>query len=178
MASFRPALTEAPQRMTEPHWDRPVNSGPRPCHLMLDSPYQGSKTGLPPPISTSVPGTPQLAYGSPVFATGGITPSPPVIRLSRITRTQQSAIGIKTPLDHRYVRPLGSPGLHHPDRTPSLHLYDDGTWYCFGVCRAGGSVFDFGSRVLGISAKGRDFIELRDRLAGELLGEARTVWRR
>ncbi len=68
--------------------------------------------------------------------------------------------------------------FHHPDRTPSLHLYDDGTWYCFGACQAGGSVFDFGSRVLGISANGRDFIELRDRLAGELLGEARTVcWR-
>ena len=31
MASFRPALTETPQRMTKPHWDRPVNSGPRPC---------------------------------------------------------------------------------------------------------------------------------------------------
>ena len=71
MASFRPALTEAPQRMTEPHWDRPVNSGPRPCHLMLDSPYQGSKTGLTPPISTSVPGTPQLGYASLVFAAGG-----------------------------------------------------------------------------------------------------------
>jgi len=30
-ASFRPALTETPQRITKPHWDRPVNSGPRPC---------------------------------------------------------------------------------------------------------------------------------------------------
>jgi len=29
-ASFRPALTETPQR-NQPHWDRPVNSGPRPC---------------------------------------------------------------------------------------------------------------------------------------------------
>jgi hypothetical protein len=42
---------------------------------VLDSPCQGSSTGLTPPISTSVPGTPQLAYGSPVFETGGI-PSP------------------------------------------------------------------------------------------------------
>src|SRR5450755_2398425 len=38
---------------------------------MLDSPYQGSRTGLPPPISTSVPGTPQLGYASLVFAAGG-----------------------------------------------------------------------------------------------------------
>src|SRR5450755_3487824 len=28
---------------------------------MLDSPYQDSRTGLPPPISTSVPGTPPAA---------------------------------------------------------------------------------------------------------------------
>src|SRR5450755_2126887 len=28
---------------------------------VLDSPYQGSRTGLPPPISTSVPGTPAFA---------------------------------------------------------------------------------------------------------------------
>ena len=167
MASFRPALTEAPQRMTEPHWDRPVNSGPRPCHLMLDSPYQGSKTGLPPPISTSVPGTPQLAYGSPVFATGGITPSPPVIRLSRITRTQQSAIGIKTPLDHRYVRPLGSPGLHE-DHTPSLQLYEH-DWYCYGACRTGGSIYDLGALLYGLRTRGHEFLELRQRLAEELL---------
>ena len=34
---------------------------------MLDSPYQGSRTGLPPPISTSVPGTPaRLASLGPV----------------------------------------------------------------------------------------------------------------
>jgi hypothetical protein len=31
---------------------------------MLDSPCHGSRTGLTPPISTSVPGTPPLAYGS------------------------------------------------------------------------------------------------------------------
>ena len=80
MASFRPALTEAPQRMTEPHWDRPVNSGPRPCHLMLDSPYQGSRTGLPPPISTSVPGTPQPGYAALIFAAGGNDPSLSSIR--------------------------------------------------------------------------------------------------
>ena len=74
MASFRPALTEAPQRITEPHWDRPVNSGPRPCHLMLDSPYQGSRTGLPPPISTSVPGTPPVALRTPAQRRPGGTP--------------------------------------------------------------------------------------------------------
>jgi hypothetical protein len=57
----------------------------------------------------------------------------------------------------------------HEDRTASLQLYGDGTWYCFGACRAGGSVFDFGSRALGIATQGRAFLELRQRLVDELL---------
>ena len=40
MASFRPALTEAPQR-NQPHWDRPVNSGPRPCPFSVGFPLSG-----------------------------------------------------------------------------------------------------------------------------------------
>ena len=35
----------------------------------------------------------------------------------------------------------------HEDRTPSLQLYEDGTWYCYGACQAGGSIFDFAARV-------------------------------
>ncbi|HET6867185.1 MAG TPA: hypothetical protein VFH80_14795 [Solirubrobacteraceae bacterium] len=38
----------------------------------------------------------------------------------------------------------------HDDTTASLQLYNDGTWYCFGACKAGGSIFDFGSRVFGL----------------------------
>src|ERR1035438_7424092 len=41
MASSRPALTETPQRMTKPHWDRPVNSGPRPCLVSVGFPLSG-----------------------------------------------------------------------------------------------------------------------------------------
>ena len=40
MASFRPALTEAPQRHTA-HWDHPVNSGPRPCLFNVGFPLSG-----------------------------------------------------------------------------------------------------------------------------------------
>jgi hypothetical protein len=40
MASFRPALTEAPQR-NQPHWDRPVNSEPRPCLFDVGFPLSG-----------------------------------------------------------------------------------------------------------------------------------------
>ena len=36
--------------------------------------------------------------------------------------------------------------LFHDDHTPSLQLYDDGTWYCYGSCQAGGSIFDFAAR--------------------------------
>src|SRR5450432_2264447 len=52
-------------------WDRPVNSGPRPCLFDVGFPLSGSKTGLTPPISTSVPGTPQLGYAKLIFAAGG-----------------------------------------------------------------------------------------------------------
>jgi len=41
MASSRHALAEAPQRMTKPHWDRPVNSGPRPCLFDVGFPLSG-----------------------------------------------------------------------------------------------------------------------------------------
>jgi beta-1,4-mannosyl-glycoprotein beta-1,4-N-acetylglucosaminyltransferase len=42
MASSRPALTEIPQR-NGPHWDRPVNSGPRPCLVSVGLPLSGSR---------------------------------------------------------------------------------------------------------------------------------------
>src|SRR5450755_1685408 len=63
MAFSRPALTEAPAAHHQAALgtarsipDRALASS------VLDSPYQSSKTGLPPPISTSVPST--LDYGS------------------------------------------------------------------------------------------------------------------
>ena len=43
MASSRHALTEAPQRSTKPHWDRPVNSEPRPCLISDGYPLSGSQ---------------------------------------------------------------------------------------------------------------------------------------
>jgi hypothetical protein len=56
----------------------------------------------------------------------------------------------------------------HEDRTASLQLYDDGTWYCFGACKAGGSIFDFAARVWRVETKGPAFLELRARLVDEL----------
>jgi hypothetical protein len=50
-----------------------------------------------------------------------------------------------------------------------MQLYEDGTWYCFGACRRGGSIYDFAAALwLTGEPKGRAFIELRARLAEEL----------
>lgn len=56
----------------------------------------------------------------------------------------------------------------HQDRTASLQLYEDGTWYCYGACKAGGSIFDFASRLWLTDTKGAAFLKLRARLADEL----------
>jgi len=56
----------------------------------------------------------------------------------------------------------------HQDHTPSLQLYEDGTWYCYGACKAGGSIFDFAARLWRMETKDRAFLKLRSRLAGEL----------
>jgi hypothetical protein len=56
----------------------------------------------------------------------------------------------------------------HDDTDPSLQLYDDGTFYCFG-CRAGGSIYDFAARLWKTGTKRREFLALRQRLRAELL---------
>ena len=60
----------------------------------------------------------------------------------------------------------------HPETNPSLQLYADGTFYCFGsACGRGGTIIDFAAHLWlsGQSAdaplRGRQFIELRKRLA-------------
>jgi len=52
----------------------------------------------------------------------------------------------------------------HTDDTPSLQLYEDGTFYCYG-CGAGGSIYDFAGRLWSLETKGRAFVKLRARLA-------------
>ncbi|MHB8233483.1 MAG: CHC2 zinc finger domain-containing protein [Solirubrobacteraceae bacterium] len=54
----------------------------------------------------------------------------------------------------------------HDDRDPSLQLYADGGFYCFGSsCRKGGTIFDFAGYLWDIVPRGAGFIELRSRLA-------------
>ena len=64
----------------------------------------------------------------------------------------------------------------HRDRHPSLQLYPDGSFYCFGAgCRAGGSIYDFAGRLWGIEPRGAGFLQLRERLVAtfEIAGAAR-----
>jgi hypothetical protein len=54
----------------------------------------------------------------------------------------------------------------HEDTSPSLQLYPDGGFYCFGSgCRRGGTIYDFAGHLWGIDPRGVGFLELRERLA-------------
>lgn len=69
-------------------------------------------------------------------------------------------LGVDVPR-HRKVRcPF------HPDRTPSLHVYDSVArgWYCFGACRRGGTIYDLAAPLYGYTARGDDFLRLRAEL--------------
>jgi hypothetical protein len=73
MASFRPALTEAPQRK-QPHWSRPVNSGPRPCLIDVGFPLSGLQDRTHTSdlnVRARHTHESQLGYASLVFAAGG-----------------------------------------------------------------------------------------------------------
>jgi hypothetical protein len=107
----------------------------------------------------------------------GLTPAPSrpaaaAARRERAARTELDELLLAIPAAS-YVRELT--GLEprrngkvncplHADDTPSLHLYEDGTFYCFG-CGAGGSIYDFAGQLWSLKTSGRAFLELRARLA-------------
>jgi CHC2 zinc finger/RepB DNA-primase N-terminal domain len=54
----------------------------------------------------------------------------------------------------------------HQENDPSLQLYPDGTFYCFGAaCKKGGTIFDFAALLWGIGTREHDFLQLHRRLA-------------
>jgi hypothetical protein len=54
----------------------------------------------------------------------------------------------------------------HQESDPSLQLYPDGSFYCFGAgCGRGGTIIDFAAARWGMGTRGREFLELRRRLA-------------
>lgn len=59
----------------------------------------------------------------------------------------------------------------HDDRTPSCHVWPDpdAGWHCFG-CGAGGDIYTLAGLLWNVPTTGRGFIDLRRRLATELVG--------
>ncbi len=77
--------------------------------------------------------------------------------------------GIEVPHHGTISCPL--PG--HGDRTPSFKVYPghEQGWYCFG-CGAGGDIYNFAGALWGMDTRGPAFLDLRRRLAQELLRAA------
>jgi hypothetical protein len=64
-------------------------------------------------------------------------------------------------------RKIPCPFPHHENGQEweaSLQLRDHGEWNCFG-CGTGGTIYDFAAHLYGMSTKGREFKNLRERLA-------------
>ncbi len=61
----------------------------------------------------------------------------------------------------------------HDDHEPSFAAYDDPErgWYCFG-CNRGGDIYSFAAALWNLPTRGSAFVELRTRLATELLRRA------
>jgi hypothetical protein len=60
----------------------------------------------------------------------------------------------------------------HPDERPSLHVYPTAGrgWSCFS-CGRGGSIYDLASALWDVGTRGRDFIQLRQRLTEQFAAE-------
>ena len=110
-------------------------------------------------------------------------PAPSVRRVAR-TPVDRELLAIPAP---DYVRALTGREPNkagkvlcpfHEETDPSLQLYADGTFHCFGsTCRRTGSIFDFAATLWGLETRGVDFLELRRRLAVEFrltVGAARS----
>lgn len=115
----------------------------------------------PPTLRTKSPARPADVVAAEDDALRRVTPAVYV----------QALTGLEPGRDGKVSCPF-----HGTDRTPSLHVYDDphDGWYCFG-CGRGGSVFDLGAEVFGLSTRGREFVELRSRLQEALAAWSVTV---
>ena len=62
-------------------------------------------------------------------------------------------------------RIIRCPLAGHEDRSPSFKV-NAGGWRCFG-CGEAGRIFELAAALWGLSTRGRDFVELKERLAAE-----------
>ena len=96
-ASSRPALTEAPQRK-QPHWNRPVNSGPRPCLIDVGFPLSGPQSRTSTSDLNAMPGTLSSAYG---LASAALSHALPAMK--------EASLGARAPACHRRSELEGGP---------------------------------------------------------------------
>ena len=113
---------------------------------------------LPDPPDADAP--PPIANSRSVAALATADPLrqlPPAVYVQALT-------GRTIGRDHKIACPF-----HGEDHVPSLHVYDtpERGWYCFG-CGRGGSIYDLAAEVYGLSPRGREFVELRERLQRHL----------
>ena len=65
----------------------------------------------------------------------------------------------------------------HHDEDPSLQLYPDGTFYCFGSgCKKGGTIYDFAGYLWNMVPRDREFFELRERLTERFGLDGAQCW--
>lgn len=93
------------------------------------------------------------------------------LKLIPATEWAQALLGVQPGADGKIACPFHGGGQ---ERTPSLQLYSDGHWFCYG-CRQGGSVIDFAGRIWNLEPRGQSFNELRDRLWAHLGQQTRTA---
>jgi hypothetical protein len=134
---------------------------PAPVRLLEHDP--GARYSLADLLAT-LPHEPQPGHTLPARPTGG----------SRVGRTALDCELLAIPAAE-YVRVLAGREPNragkvlcpfHEETDPSLQLYPDGTFYCFGArCKRGGSIFDFAAAMWATSTRQRDFLKLRRRLA-------------
>jgi hypothetical protein len=97
-----------------------------------------------------------------------IAASDPLLAIEPV-RYVQTLTGLRVPRSRKVSCPF------HEDRTPSLHVYHQPAqgWACFG-CGRGGSVYDLAGELWQLNTRGREFVELRNRLHDLLLPETIT----
>jgi CHC2 zinc finger len=155
-----PACADIVRMLRPPESLNHKHTPPAPVTLLEHDP--GARYALADLLAT-LPRDPQPSHPQPAWSAG-----------HRVGRTALDRQLLAIPAAN-YVRVLTG---HQPNRAgkvlcpfheenePSLQLYPDGTFYCFGArCRKGGTIFDFAALLWGTGTREHDFLKLRRRLA-------------
>jgi RepB DNA-primase from phage plasmid/CHC2 zinc finger len=117
----------------------------------------------PPRAPTPVPAKPRSVGPMSAEARSGLDRTR-ALKLISAREWARILLGVEPEADGKIACPFHAGGK---ERTPSLQLYTDGTWFCYG-CREGGSAIDFAAHLWHLPPRGNSFNEIRDRLWVEL----------